>query len=165
PQAVRAQGAEIATEYKVGSHLFARGGYTYLDAVVQQSFSSESQPSYNPNFPTIPIGAFSPLVGARPFRRAPQSGYFGITYTRSKWYGTFTGTLVGRRDDSDYLTDANFGNTLLLPNRNLDGAYQRLELGGGYQFTRSFTAYTDMQNLLNARYSEAFGQPALPLSL
>ena len=64
-QAFRAQGVEVATEYKIGSHLFARGGYTYLDAVVQRSFSSESLPSYNPNFPNIPIGAFSPLVGAQ----------------------------------------------------------------------------------------------------
>jgi vitamin B12 transporter len=164
-QAFRAQGAEVATEYKVGSHLFARGGYTYLDALVQQSFSSESSPSYNPSFPTIPIGAFSPLVGARPFRRAPHSGYFGLTYNRSRWYGAFTGTLVGRRDDSDYLTDAEFGNSLLLPNRNLDGAYQRLELGGGYQVSRSFTAYTDMQNLLSEHYSEAFGYPALPFTV
>src|SRR5271156_728259 len=164
-QAFRAQGAEVATEYKIGNHLFARGGYTYLDAVVQRSFSSESLPSYNPNFPTIAIGAFSPLVGARPFRRAPQSGYFGLTYNRSKWYGSFTGTLVGRRDDSDFLTDAEFGNSLLLPNRNLDGAYQRLELGGGYQVTHSLTAYTDIQNLLSEHYSEAFGFPSLPFTV
>jgi vitamin B12 transporter len=164
-QAFRAQGVEVATEYKIGSHLFARGGYTYLDAVVQRSFSSESLPSYNPSFPNIPIGAFSPLVGARPFRRAPHSGYFGLSYNRSKWYGSFTGTLVGRRDDSDFLTDAEFGNSLLLPNRNLDGAYQRLELGGGYQFTRSLTAYTDMQNLLSEHYSEAFGFPSLPFTV
>jgi vitamin B12 transporter len=164
-QAFRAQGAEVATEFKLGSHLFARGGYTYLDALVQQSFSSESSPSYNPGFPTIPIGAFSPLVGGRPFRRAPHSGYFGLTYNRSRWYGAFTGTLVGRRDDSDFLTDAEFGNSLLLPNRNLDGAYQRLELGGGYQISRLFTAYTDMQNLLSEHYSEAFGYPALPFTI
>jgi iron complex outermembrane receptor protein/vitamin B12 transporter len=164
-QAFRAQGAEVATEYKIGSHLFARGGYTYLDAVVQRSFSSASLPSYNPSFPNIPIGAFSPLVGARPFRRAPHSGYFGLSYNRSKWYGSFTGTLVGRRDDSDFLTDSQFGNSLLLPNRNLDGAYQRLELGGGYQVTRSLTAYTNMQNLLSEHYSEAFGYPALPFTV
>ena len=163
--AFRAQGAEVATEYKIGSHLFARGGYTYLDALVQQSFSSESLPTYNPNFPNIAIGAFSPLVGARPFRRAPHSGYFGLTYNQSKWYGAFTGTLVGRRDDSDFLTDAEFGNSLLLPNRNLDGAYQRLELGGGYQVTRSLATYVDMQNLLNEHYSEAFGYPALPFTV
>jgi vitamin B12 transporter len=164
-QAFRAMGAEVATEYKIADNLFARGGYTNLDAVVQRSFSSESQPTYNPNFPNIPIGAFSPLIGARPFRRAPHSGYFGLTYNRSRWYGSFTGTLVGRRDDSDYLTDAEFGNSLLLPNRNLDGAYQRLELGGGYQVTHAITAYTDIQNLLSQHYSEAFGYPALPFTV
>jgi vitamin B12 transporter len=164
-QAFRAQGAEAALEYKIGEHLFARGGYTYLDAVVQRSFSSESLPTYNPAFPTVAIGAFSPLIGARPFRRAPHSGYFGLTYNRSKWYGAFTGTLVGSRDDSDFLTDADFGNSLLLPNRNLLGAYQRLELGGGYQVTHSITAYTDMQNLLSEHYSEAFGYPSLPFTV
>jgi vitamin B12 transporter len=164
-QAFRAQGAEAALEYKLAEHLFARGGYTYLDAVVQRSFSSSSLPSFNPNYPDIPIGAYSPLVGARPFRRAPHSGYFGLTYNRSKWYGAFTGTLVGRRDDSDFLSDSEFGNTLLLPNRNLDGAYQRLSLGGGYQVTRAITAYTDMQNLLNEHYSEAFGYPSLPFTV
>ncbi len=163
--AFRAQGAEVATEYKIGSHLFARGGYTYLDAVVQRSFASDSLPSYNPSFPNIAIGDFSPLVGGRPFRRAPHSGYFGLTYNRSKWYGSFTGTLVGRRDDSDFLTDASFGNSLLLPNRNLDGAYQRLELGGGYQLTHSLTAYTDIQNLLSEHYSERFGFPSLPFTV
>lgn len=164
-QAFRAQGAEVAVEYQIGSHLFARGGYTYLDAVVQQSFSSSSLPSFNPNFPDTPIGAYSPLIGARPFRRAPHTGYFGLTYNASRWYGAFTGTLVGRRDDSDFLTDSQFGNTLLLPNRNLDSAYQRLELGGGYQVTRMLTAYTDVQNLLSQHYSEAFGYPALPLTV
>jgi len=68
-------------------------------------------------------------------------------------------------DDSDFLTDSEFGNSLLLPNRNLDGAYQRLELGGGYQVTRSFTTYVDMQNLLSEHYSEEFGYPALPFTV
>jgi vitamin B12 transporter len=163
-QAFRAQGVEFATESRLGSHLFARGGYTYLDAVVQQSFSSESLPSYNPSFPNIAIGAFSPLIGSRPFRRAPHSGDFGLTYNRSRWYGTLTGTLVGSRDDSDFLTDSSFGNSLLLPNRNLLGAYQRLELGGGYEITHFLTAYSDIQNLLSEHYSEAYGYPALPFT-
>jgi len=32
------------------------------------------------DIPTIPIGAFSPLTGARPFRRAPHSGYLALFY-------------------------------------------------------------------------------------
>lgn len=165
--AFRSQGAEIEIQYQLGSHLFARGGYTYTDAVVQHSFSSDNlDPSYNTSssFSTIPIGAYSPLVGARPFRIAPHTGYFALNYTRSKFYTTFTGTLVGSRDDSDYLVDPNFGTSLLLPNRNLLGGYQRLELGGGYQISRRVSVYTNIQNLLSQHYFEAFGYPSLPLT-
>jgi vitamin B12 transporter len=164
--AFRSQGLEFETEYRINNHLFARGGYTYIDAVVQHSFSSDAfcpTCNQNPNFPNIDIGAFSPLVGARPFRVAPHSGYFGLNYTRSKFYGSLTGTLVSRRDDSDFLAyDANYETTLLLPNRNLDGAYQRLDLSGGYQVTSRLAAYTSIQNLLSEHYAEAFGYPSLP---
>ena len=165
--AFRSQGVELETEYKFGSHLFARGGYTYTDAVVQRSFSSDNRgPSFNTssNFSTIPIGADSPLDGARPFRVAPHTGYFGLNYTSSKFYTSLTGTLVSQRDDSDFLTDSNFGNSLLLPNRNLLGGYERLELGGGYQITPRINVYTNIQNLLSEHYFESFGFPALPLT-
>jgi vitamin B12 transporter len=165
-EAFRSQGLEFEAEYKINSHVFARGGYTYTDAIVQRSFSSDQGigESFNPAFPDIPIGAFSPLVGARPFRVAPHSGYFGLNYTRSKFYSSLTGTLVGRRDDSDFLFDATFGPTLLLPNRDLDGAYQRLDLSGGYQITPRLTAYTNIQNLLSEHYVQAFGFPSLPFT-
>jgi vitamin B12 transporter len=165
--AYRAQGAEIEIQYQIEKHLFARGGYTYTDARVQHSFSSDNlAPSYNTssNFSTIPIGADSPLVGARPFRIAPHTGHFGLNYTQRKFYATFTGTLVGERDDSDYLVDPNFGTSMLLPNHNLLGAYQRLELGGGWQVTPRINIYTNIQNLLSEHYFEAFGYPALPLT-
>jgi len=166
-EAFRSQGVELEAEYKINSRLFARGGYTYTDAVVQRSFSSDQGigESFNPAFPDVPIGAFSPLVGARPFRIAPHSGYFGVNYTRSRFYSSLTGTLVSRRDDSDFLLyDANFGQTMLLPNRNLDGAYQRLDLSGGYQVTSRLTAYANIQNLLSEHYAQAFGFPSLPFT-
>jgi vitamin B12 transporter len=166
--AFRSMGLEFEAEYKISNHLFARGGYTYTDAVVQNSFSSDQGigESFNPagNFSTIPIGAFSPLVGARPFRVAPQSGYFGLNYTHSKFYSTLTATLLGRRDDSDFLYDADYGPTMLLPNRNLDGAYQRLDLSGGYRVTSRLTAYANVQNLLSEHYVQAFGYPSLPFT-
>ncbi len=161
--AFRSQGIEFESEYRFSSHLFARGGYTYTDAVVEDSFATASFNTAS-SFATIPIGAYAPLAGARPFRVAPHTGYFGLDYTQSKFNATLTGTLVGRRDDSTFLSDANFGNTLLLPNRNLDGAYQRLELGGGYQLTPRINVYTNLQNLLSEHYYEAFGYPALPLT-
>jgi iron complex outermembrane receptor protein/vitamin B12 transporter len=161
----RAQGAEAEAEYKITRNLFARGGYTYLDAVVQKSFSSDAlAPTFNPAFPTIPIGVFSPLRGSRPFRLAPHSGYFGLNYSWSRWYGSLTGTFVGRRDDSDFLSDEFGGSTMLLPNRNLEAAYQRLDLSGGYRVNRSLQIYTAMGNVLSQHYSEVFGYPALPFT-
>lgn len=166
----RAQGLEVESEFRLARGLFARGGYTGLDATVQHSFSSDALgPSFNTssNFSTIPIGDIGPLVGARPFRRAPQSGYFSLEYTRDRLSTQMTGTLVGRRDDSTYLggDDANYGNSLLLPNKNLDGGYERLALAVEYRVTGHLTAMTHLDNLLNQSYFEAFGYPALPFTV
>lgn len=163
-----AQGMETEIQYKISNALSARGGYTYLDARVQHSFSSDAlSPAINPNFPDIPIGAFSPLVGARPFRRAPHTGFLSITYNKSRWSALFQGTFVGRRDDSTFLlfSDLNFGNTLLLPNRNLDAAYQKLDLSASFRLNHHLTMLASMENLLNQRYSSAFGFPALPFTV
>jgi len=168
-QAFRAQGIELTSELRLNNHLFARAGYTYLDAVVQRSFTSDAlcNPcAQNPNIPGIDIGGYTPLVGARPFRRAPNTGYFALDYARSKFSSSLTGSLVGKRDDSDFLLygDASGGNTLLLPNRNLDGGYARLDLTGGYQLRPNVSTYIDVQNLLSEHYVEAFGYPALPFT-
>ena len=169
-QAFRAQGIEFTTEYRINNHFFARGGYTYLDAVVEHSFTSDAlcDPAcaQNPNIPGINIGGYTPLVGARPFRRAPHTGFFALNYAQSKFYGSLTGSLVGKRDDSDFLLygDASGGNTLLLPNRNLDGSYERLDLTGGYRLRPNVSTYIDVQNLLSEHYVEAFGYPALPFT-
>lgn len=163
-----AQGVELQLQFNITNALQARGGYTYLDARVQRSFSSDAlAPAINPSFPDIPIGAFSPLVGARPFRRAPHTGFLALTYNKSRWSALFQGAFVGRRDDSTFLlfSDANFGNTLLLPNRNLDSAYQKLDLSGDFELNRHLTLFTSMENLLNEKYSSAFGFPALPFTI
>ncbi len=165
-QAFRAQGLEAEIEYQMGRGWFARGGYTYLDAVIQRSFSSDAiGPSFNPNFPNVPIGIDTPLIGARPFRRAPHTGYFGLGYNHSRVSALLTGTLVGSRDDSDFLSaDANGGTSLILPNRNLDGAYQKLDFSAGYQLSHLLNIYGSFQNLLSEHYSQAFGYPALPFT-
>ncbi len=165
--AFRSMGVEVTAEAKLSRQLFARAGYTYTDAIVQRSFSSDNAaPSFNTSsaFSTIPTGAYSPLVGARPFRVAPNTGFFAITYTRPKLYASLTGTLVSRRDDSDFLTDSSFGTFMLLPNHNLLGGYERLALGGGYQVTPRLNVYTNIGHLLSEHYFQAFGYPALPFT-
>lgn len=165
-QAFRAQGIEAEGQVQASRGLFLRGGYTYLAARVQRSFSSDAiGPTFNPNFPTIPIGAYSPLIGASPFRRAPHSGYFGVSYARGRFSSLLTGTLVGKRDDSDFLAyDANYMPTMLLPNHNLDGAYQLIDLAASYAITHRVELTSRFQNLLDERYSETFGYPALPFT-
>jgi iron complex outermembrane receptor protein/vitamin B12 transporter len=161
----RALGAETELEFSFGRGFSARAAYTYLDAVVQRSFSSDNLfPSFNPAFPTIPIGAFSPLVGNRPFRRAPHTGSFFLGYSRPKFTLTLSGYMVGRRDDSTFLSDGFFGNTMLLPNRNLADAYQKIDFGGSYRFNHRVSLYTTVENLASEHYDAAFGFPALPLT-
>jgi iron complex outermembrane receptor protein/vitamin B12 transporter len=162
----RAQGAEVGFQYRINRKVSVRGGWTYTDAVVQQSFSSSAlQPAINPLFPGVPIGAYSPLVGARPFRIAPNTGFAGVDWNYRRWFISAMGTFVSRRDDSTFLSDTNFGNTLLLPNRNLDSAYQKLDLYGSYQMTKHISAYTSLQNTLNQKYQEVYGYPSLPFTI
>ena len=160
-----AKGVETELQFKLTNTIQARAGYTYLDARVQRSFSGDAlEPSINPGFPGIPIGVFSPLIGARPFRRAPHTGFLAVTYTRSRWSALLQGVFVGPRDDSTFVFDENFGNTLLLPNRNLDPAYQKLDLSGTFRLNRHLLLFTSMENLLNEHYSSNFGFPALPFT-
>jgi vitamin B12 transporter len=161
----KAQGFEGALEYSVTPRMFARAGYTYTHSVVQHSFSSDNlYPSTNPNIPNVQIGAYSPLVGQRPFRRAPNTGFFSVTYAHPRWYATLTGTLVGHSDDSTFLLDANGGNTLLLPNHNLDAGYQDIGFSSSYKLGKHMNAYAVLDNLLSQHYQQVIGYPALPFN-
>ena len=75
-----------------------------------------------------------------------------------------TATIMGRRDDSTFLLDANGGNTLLLPNRNLDPGYQNFGFSGSYQISHRIYGYTIMDNLLSQHYQQVIGYPALPFN-
>jgi vitamin B12 transporter len=161
----RALGAETELQLSLGHGFSARAAYTYLDAVLQRSFSSDAlSPSVNPEIPNVLIGAFGPLVGDRPFRRAPHAASFFLGYAKSKYSLSLSGYLVSRRNDSTFATDAFFGNTMLLPNRNLASAYQKIDLAGSYRLNSSLTFYTTIENLANEHYDESFGFPALPLT-
>jgi iron complex outermembrane receptor protein/vitamin B12 transporter len=168
-QAFRAQGIETTVEGGIGSRIFLRGGYTYTDAVVQRSFTSDNETllgvsptMYNGS---IPVGIGSPLVGARPFRRPPHTGFFTATYTAKKLTGYFTSSFSSRSDDATYLTDANYSPYMYLPNRNLDHGYAKLDMGGSYQVMRWLDAYTQMENLLNNQHMAPIGYPSLPYSV
>jgi iron complex outermembrane receptor protein/vitamin B12 transporter len=162
----RAQGAEVELGFHINSRLAVRSGWTYTAAVVQHSFASSAlQPAINPLFPDVQIGAYSPLVGARPFGLAPHTGFLTLDWNARRYSVSLSGSFISRRDDSDYLLDTNFGNTLLLPNHNLAPAYQKFDLHCSYQLSKRLTAYISAENLLNQHYQEVFGYPALPFTM
>lgn len=166
-QSFRTQGIDAELQYGVNANVFIRTGYTYTDAVVQKSFSSDAlSPSYNPNFPDIPIGNYGPLVGARPFRRPPHTGFTTVTYTGNKWTGVLTGAYASRSDDSTFLgySDVNGGNSLLLPNRNLDHGYAKLDLALTYQVRRRVQLYTQLNNLTSDQHIAPVGYTSLPFN-
>jgi vitamin B12 transporter len=166
-QAFRAQGIESEVEYSVFKNLFLRGGYTYLDTKVQRSFTSDAlQPALNPSFPNVPIGAFTPLRGARPFQRPPHTGFAAASYNGRQFSVGFTAAVASRSDDSTFLAgrDLEGGNSLLLPNRNLDFGYTKLDLGGSYQILSWLAAYAQVDNLNSNKKIGPIGYPSLPFT-
>ncbi len=165
----RALGVETTLEGGIGSRIFLKGGYTYLDASVQHSFSSDNAAlldGYAPTYNGVPIGIYSPLVGARPFRRAPHTGFATATYAGRKWTVASTAAFSSRGDDSTYLgySDINQGNSLLLPNRNLDFAFAKIDFGGSYQLLSRLAIYGQAENLTNDQHIAPIGYPSLPFN-
>ena len=166
-QAFRAQGIESTVEGGIGANIFLRGGYTYLDGVVQRSFDSDNEAlagGFAPTYNGIPIGAISPLVGARPFRRPPHTGFITATYTHQQLSAIFNTAFASRSDDSTYLeyADANGGNSLLLPNRNLDFGFAKVDLGGSYAFRPWVSIYGIAENLTSNQHIAPIGYVSLP---
>ena len=167
--AFRAQGIETTVESGIGKNIFLRGGYTYLDSVVQHSFSSDNQAllgGYAPTFDGIPVGIYSPLKGARPFRRPPHTGFFTASYAGKKLTAVFTSAFASRSDDSTFLgyEDLQQGNSLVLPNRNLDFGFARLDLGASYQLLTWLAIYGQAENLLSQQHIAPIGYPSLPMN-
>ncbi len=164
--AFRAQGLETEIDWRPGSRWMVRGGWTYLDAVVEQSFSSDEiaarggYASQNPNIPGVAIGE-SPFVGARPFRRPPHTGFFAVQYEGSKFSAAMTGALASRSDDSTFLdySDLAGTNSLILPNRNLDFGYAKLDGNLTYAFRPRLRVFTELDNLLNQQHIGPIGFP------
>jgi vitamin B12 transporter len=175
--AYRTQGMELAVQYQPFRSVMIDGGYTYLASLVLQSFSYDATaaangaPTINPNLPGVPIGALSPLVGNRPFHRPPNTGYFNVQYTARHFAAGIRGALASRSDDSTFqlnnaLTVPGFfnSNVLLLPNRNLDFGYAKLDANLRFVATRHVTVFTQLDNLLSQQHIGPIGYPGLPFT-
>ncbi len=171
--AYRAEGGELQVEWQAPKGFFVRGGYTYLDGKTSQSFAGDAVaatqgiPTENPSIPGVPIGGLSPLVGGRPFRRPPHTGFFAVDYHHGNLSLMLKGALASRADDSTFLSglDTTDGNSLLLPNRDLDYGYAKLDLGGVYQWKHGIAVFTQLENLLNDQHIAPIGYPSLPFTV
>jgi iron complex outermembrane receptor protein/vitamin B12 transporter len=176
-EAFRARGVEATVESGIGKNIFFRGGYTYLDTVVQRSFTSDNAAlmgGYAPTYPygcllgtpnCIPLGAFSPLAGARPFKRPPHTGFLTASYSTRKLAAVFTSAFASRSDDSTFLFDSSFGDSLILPNRNLDWGYAKLDLGASYNLLSWLKVYGQAENLTDNQHIAPIGYPSLPFTV
>ncbi|MGD0444080.1 MAG: TonB-dependent receptor [Edaphobacter sp.] len=166
--AYRTQGMELEAQYQPFNHLYLHGGYTYLASFVEQSFSTDNvTPATNPNIPGIPIGALSPLVGSRPFQRPPNTGFVAAQYISDRFSAAIKGAFSSRSDDSTFQlnNDRNGGNTLLLPNRNLDFGYAKLDLNFLFRATSHISLFTQLDNLLGQQNIGPIGFPGLPFTI
>lgn len=171
--AYRAVGAEAEIQWQALPRLFVHGGYTFLETKVEQSLSGDVTAvtggfgNQNPNIPNINIGSTAPLIGGRMFRRPPHTGFFAAEYKGSNWGVALKGSAVSRADDSTYLGGfaPSYGNDLLLPNRDLDYGYVKLDLGGTFPLYLRTTGFAQLENLLNNQHIGVIGYPGLPLTV
>jgi iron complex outermembrane receptor protein/vitamin B12 transporter len=165
-QSFTAKGVEVSADAMFG-RLRVAGSYTYLDAVITKSLSSSVTPQFNPLFPGIPIGGFTALVGQRPFRRPVNTGSLLLAYRQGPVDVALTGYFAGKADDSTFIvgSDINFGNTLLLPNRDLNFGYQKIDVSGSYRIHPRIKWYATVENVLDQHYEPTFGFPGLPINM
>ena len=132
-----AHGAEVEFHSRFTDQLSFDTSYTYTSTQVLESNATD--PIFGPGAPLL--------------RRPKHAGQLLLTYSASKWGGNLGGTFIGRRADSDFFV-------LPTPITSVAG-YARFDLGGWYAVNRYVTAYANVENLLNKKYQEVAGYPAL----
>lgn len=100
--------------------------------------------------------AFDPtaLPGRPLLRRPKHAGAMALNYSARRWGGTLNGSFIGRRPDSDFLYGA-------VPPVDHTAGYVLVNLGGWFAMNHHVTAYANVDNVLNRRYEEVAGYPAL----
>jgi outer membrane cobalamin receptor len=133
-EASRARGLEFTAQGRLASWISLSGNYTKMWTRITLSNSPDSL--FN--------GAGQELP-----RRAGNSGALSLALTPKRWWLQTGATLVGERQDQDL-----FGVT-----RNR--GYQSVYATGSFRLNRNVTPFLRIENLLNSRYQEILGYPAL----
>jgi vitamin B12 transporter len=138
-----AHGAETEFHARLWSRLSLDSSYTYTSTQILAAPLCTAQ-----NFCDPLLAAGRQLV-----RRPRHAGNVLLNYAARRWGGEIGGAFMGPRVDSDFLG--------LLPPVTHTAGYGRVDLGGWYTLNTHMTAYLNIGNLLDRRYEEAAGYPAL----
>jgi vitamin B12 transporter len=138
-----AHGAETEFHARLWSRLSLDSSYTYTSTQILAAPLCTVQ-----NFCDPLLATGRPLL-----RRPKHAGTVLLNYGSRRWGGQIGGTAMGPRVDSDFLG--------LQPPVTHTAGYARVDLGGWYALTSRMTAYLNIGNLLDRRYDEAAGYPAL----
>jgi outer membrane cobalamin receptor len=134
----RARGAELTGDLALVSGVRFRAGYTFLDSKILQSTSPSS-------------AVFR--AGQWAFRRPRHSGYIDVSWMAAHASAALTGSMVGRRVDSDF--------SALVPALLSNDGRVTWDARGQAGLTRRFSLTLAVDNLTNAHYMEPLGYPAL----
>ena len=136
-----AQGAELALRAKLCSRLLLDTAYTYTSSQYLDN-PAPFDPIYDPGKPLL--------------RRPKHSATLLLSYLGTRFGANLGGSFVGPRADSDF---DGFG----IDHAPAPG-YVRADLGGWYAIHPRITAFLNIENVLDRRYNEVVGYPALPIN-
>jgi vitamin B12 transporter len=136
-----AKGAEVTVELVPVRSLRASGSYTYLDSEVTESG--------NPSDSALQAGRWL-------LRRPRHSGSVQVNWNWRRMNVSSTTVFVGRRVDSDFLG--------LQPPLIWNSGYTNSDLAWSYRSSYHLTYYGLVENLLNQKYMEVLGYPALKIT-
>jgi outer membrane receptor protein involved in Fe transport len=146
----RAQGIEASFRLRPTRSLQVSGEYTLLStAILALNGSSLVQAPFH--------------VGQELYRRPKNSGGFNITWQRRRLTLNGNAYMRGQTLDlepNDGAYACSFGLQCLFP----DKGYVVLNGGFSYRLARGLEIYAHLNNLLDRKYEEVLGYPALPLN-
>jgi len=146
----RAQGMEISARLRPARAIRVEGGYTLLATSI------------------LAVGnagvALSPFQVGQPLIRRPRnSGYVNVSWRHNCFTLNGNGYFRGRVLDLEP-NDGTFACALGLPCLFTNKGYTVANAGLSYRLPRGVEVYGRINNLLNQRYEESFGYPALRLN-
>ena len=136
-----ARGAELSGDVVLASGFQAKAGYTFTDSEILESTSTS---------PAFQVGNWA-------FRRPRHSGFVGVAWNGARGSIDVSGSLVGRRVDSDFSS--------LVPAILENEGYGAWDVRASWRLSRVLTATAAIDNLFDSDHMEPLGYPVVGRAL